>query len=210
MSTLAATPSRHALHPLRVASVERLTEDSIAIAFDVPEELRDVFAFAPGQHVAVVRSAGGDEVRRSYSICSPAGGPLRVAVKRLPAAGSRPTPTTISPRATSSTSFPRPATSRRRWIPSRPTTTPPSRRQRHHAGHLDRPERPRGRAGEPLHAGLRQPDRPLDHVPRGARGLKNRHPARFQLFTCCPGSRRRASSPRAASRAPSSSASWTA
>jgi ring-1,2-phenylacetyl-CoA epoxidase subunit PaaE len=78
-----ASRSRHKLHTLRVSDVERLTDDSIAITFDVPDELREVFAFAPGQHVALVRP-GGDDVRRSYSICSPGDGPLRVAVKRLP------------------------------------------------------------------------------------------------------------------------------
>src|SRR4051794_12048917 len=85
MSTLAPAPSRHALYSLRVAGVERLTDDAVAITFDVPDDLREVFSFTPGQHVAIVRSEGGDELRRSYSICSPAGGPLRVAVKRLPA-----------------------------------------------------------------------------------------------------------------------------
>jgi ring-1,2-phenylacetyl-CoA epoxidase subunit PaaE len=85
MGATVPVASRHALHPLRVAGVERLTDDAVAVTFDVPDELGDVFAFAPGQHVAIVRAAGGDEVRRSYSICSPAGGPLRVAVKRLPA-----------------------------------------------------------------------------------------------------------------------------
>jgi ring-1,2-phenylacetyl-CoA epoxidase subunit PaaE len=84
MSALAAAPSRHALHALHVADVEPLTEDSVAITFDVPDDLRDAFAFAPGQHVAVVHSAGGDDLRRSYSICSPVGGALRVAVKLLP------------------------------------------------------------------------------------------------------------------------------
>ena len=45
---------RHAVfHPLRVASVDRLTEDSVAITFDVPEELRDEFRFNPGQHLSV-------------------------------------------------------------------------------------------------------------------------------------------------------------
>lgn len=84
MAALAHAPSRHALHRLRVSDVEHLTEDSVAITFDVPDDLGDVFSFGPGQHVAIVRSAGGDEIRRSYSICSAAGGPLRVAVKRLP------------------------------------------------------------------------------------------------------------------------------
>jgi ring-1,2-phenylacetyl-CoA epoxidase subunit PaaE len=75
--------SRHTLHSLRVSEVERLTDDSVAIEFDVPEDLQDVFAFSPGQHVALVRP-GSEDVRRSYSICSALGGPLRVAVKRLP------------------------------------------------------------------------------------------------------------------------------
>ena len=52
------TPDRHGrrhavFHPLRVASVDRLTEDSVAITFDVPEELRDEFRFNPGQHLSV-------------------------------------------------------------------------------------------------------------------------------------------------------------
>ncbi|HEY6399313.1 MAG TPA: 1,2-phenylacetyl-CoA epoxidase subunit PaaE [Solirubrobacteraceae bacterium] len=85
MSAVAeASGARHALHALRVAAVDPLTEDSVAITFEVPDELREMFEFQPGQHVAIVRRAGGDEVRRSYSICSPVGGPLRVAVKHLP------------------------------------------------------------------------------------------------------------------------------
>ncbi len=85
MSAIAeASRARHALHALRVAEVEPLTEDSVAIAFEVPDELRTAFEFEPGQHVAIVRPGGPDQLRRSYSICSSAGGPLRVAVKLLP------------------------------------------------------------------------------------------------------------------------------
>jgi ring-1,2-phenylacetyl-CoA epoxidase subunit PaaE len=72
-------------HPLRVASVEPVTDDSVAITFEVPEELRDDYAFTHGQHLTIRTALAGDDVRRSYSICSPAGsGVLRVAVKRLP------------------------------------------------------------------------------------------------------------------------------
>ena len=72
-------------HPLRVASVDRLTEDSVAITFDVPDELRDEFRFNPGQHLSVRAAALGEDVRRNYSICAPAtGGPLRIGVKRIP------------------------------------------------------------------------------------------------------------------------------
>jgi ring-1,2-phenylacetyl-CoA epoxidase subunit PaaE len=79
-----AVASRHTLHALRVTEVEELTDDALAITFAVPEELRAVYAFAPGQHVALVRDDGGDEIRRSYSVCTQVGGPLRVAVKLLP------------------------------------------------------------------------------------------------------------------------------
>jgi len=82
-----ASPGRrHAVfHQLRVAAVDRLTEDSVAITFDVPEELRDEFRFNPGQHLSVKAASLGDDVRRNYSICAPAtGGPLRIGVKRIP------------------------------------------------------------------------------------------------------------------------------
>jgi len=82
----AATPnaSRHALHALRVDVVTPITDDSVAITFNVPEDLGELFAFSPGQHLALARSGDGDDVRRSYSICSAVGEPLRVAVKLLP------------------------------------------------------------------------------------------------------------------------------
>ncbi len=86
-TTHTASPvRRHAVfHPLRVASVDRLTEDSVAITFDVPPELRAEFRFNPGQHLSVRTAALGADVRRNYSICAAAtGGPLRIGVKRIP------------------------------------------------------------------------------------------------------------------------------
>jgi ring-1,2-phenylacetyl-CoA epoxidase subunit PaaE len=71
-------------HALPVASVERETRDAIAVTFDVPAQLRELFRFEPGQHLTLRTDIGGDDVRRSYSICAPAGGPLRIAVKRTP------------------------------------------------------------------------------------------------------------------------------
>lgn len=69
-------------HQLRVAEIEPLTEYSVALRFEVPAELADEFAFTAGQHVAV--RVAGDEERRSYSVCSAPGGPLRVGIRRLP------------------------------------------------------------------------------------------------------------------------------
>lgn len=69
-------------HALRVAAIDELTDDSVALTFEVPPDLADDFAWLPGQHLNI---RGGDDVRRSYSICTPpASGRLRIGVKRLP------------------------------------------------------------------------------------------------------------------------------
>jgi ring-1,2-phenylacetyl-CoA epoxidase subunit PaaE len=73
-------------HPLPVAAVDRLTDDSVALTFTVPPELREEYRHAAGQHLALRRIEGGEEIRRTYSICSPATdgeGPreLRVGVR---------------------------------------------------------------------------------------------------------------------------------
>ncbi|WP_405526089.1 2Fe-2S iron-sulfur cluster-binding protein [Streptomyces canus] len=73
-------------HPLPVAAVDRLTDDSVALTLTVPPELREEYRHAAGQHLALRRTADGREIRRTYSICSPAPdgeGPreLRVGVR---------------------------------------------------------------------------------------------------------------------------------
>jgi ring-1,2-phenylacetyl-CoA epoxidase subunit PaaE len=68
---------------LRVRAIDELTDDSVAISLDVPDELRAAYAFSAGQHLAL--RIPGDEVRRSYSICvAPSAASLRIGVKRLP------------------------------------------------------------------------------------------------------------------------------
>ncbi|MFE7237631.1 2Fe-2S iron-sulfur cluster-binding protein [Streptomyces sp. NPDC057580] len=59
-------------HPLRVRAIERLTDDSVAVTFAVPPELRETFRHKPGQHLNVRYTVHGEEIRRSYSICTPA------------------------------------------------------------------------------------------------------------------------------------------
>ncbi len=77
--------SHSVFHPLAVAAIEPVTDDSVAITFEVPDDLAEAYAFTAGQHLTVRTELAGDDVRRNYSICSPAGsGVLRVAVKRLP------------------------------------------------------------------------------------------------------------------------------
>ncbi|MAS06112.1 MAG: ferredoxin reductase [Ahrensia sp.] len=71
-------------HDLSVAAVTRETPDAVCIAFDVPEDLRGLFRYRPGQHLTLRATIGGEDVRRSYSICSGLGeGRLRVGVKKV-------------------------------------------------------------------------------------------------------------------------------
>lgn len=71
-------------HSLRV-KVRPETDDSVCITFEVPEDLREHFGHIPGQHLVLRTELDGEDVRRSYSICtSPSDQALRVGVKRLP------------------------------------------------------------------------------------------------------------------------------
>ncbi|WP_432845884.1 fatty acid desaturase [Amycolatopsis sp. CA-161197] len=70
-------------HALRVRSVAPIAQDAVVITFDVPAELAETFRHVPGQHVVVRTTVDGTVVRRTYSVCSPAGSTsLQIAVKR--------------------------------------------------------------------------------------------------------------------------------
>lgn len=72
-------------HALTVTDVRRETPDSVSIAFSVPDPLKPEFRFTPGQFLTVRTTLGGEECRRSYSICSGAGDPeMRIAIKKTP------------------------------------------------------------------------------------------------------------------------------
>jgi ring-1,2-phenylacetyl-CoA epoxidase subunit PaaE len=68
---------------LRVADVDRLCDDAVAVTFDVPPELSAEFAFRPGQSLTVRRAVDGRDERRSYSICAPAGARPRIGVRAV-------------------------------------------------------------------------------------------------------------------------------
>ena len=71
-------------HSLPVV-VERETDDSVCLTFDVPGDLRELFRHVPGQHLVLRAEIDGEDVRRSYSICSSATDDrLRVGIKHLP------------------------------------------------------------------------------------------------------------------------------
>ena len=75
---------RPQFHPLTVAKVERLTDDAVAVTFDVPDDLAEDYAFRPGQALTLRRVEDGRDERRSYSICAPMGAAPRVGVREVP------------------------------------------------------------------------------------------------------------------------------
>lgn len=71
-------------HILTIADLRRETADCVSLAFAVPENLRGAFAFTPGQYLTLRATIDGEDIRRSYSICSaPGDGELRVAIKHV-------------------------------------------------------------------------------------------------------------------------------
>ena len=72
-------------HSLRISSLRR-EADALVLGFDVPDSLRQQFAFTAGQHLTLRALVGGQDLRRSYSICSGQDdGALCVAIRLVPA-----------------------------------------------------------------------------------------------------------------------------
>ena len=71
-------------YPLVVSDILKTTADCSVIEFDVPEELDEQFDFSAGQYLTLKAIINGEEVRRSYSLCSsPLDGSWKVAVKKI-------------------------------------------------------------------------------------------------------------------------------
>jgi ring-1,2-phenylacetyl-CoA epoxidase subunit PaaE len=76
-----STPRFHAL-PIR--EIRRETPDAVSIAFAVPEDLAEAYRFEQGQYLTLRAVIDGEDLRRSYSICTGEDeGELRVAVKEV-------------------------------------------------------------------------------------------------------------------------------
>ncbi len=71
--------------PLIIKEVRKETADCVSISLEVPEALKTDFKYIPGQYLTFKQEIDGEEIRRSYSICTaPAENDLRVAVKLVP------------------------------------------------------------------------------------------------------------------------------
>jgi len=72
-------------HTLRIADVRQETADTVSVALVAPDHLRPSFAYQPGQYLTLRTTLDGEELRRSYSICSGLDdGEMRVAIKLVP------------------------------------------------------------------------------------------------------------------------------
>lgn len=73
-------------HKLTIAAVQKETPECISIVFQVPEALQQAYQFKQGQNITLKTLLNGEEIRRSYSICSsPFDNELRVAIKAVEA-----------------------------------------------------------------------------------------------------------------------------
>ncbi len=71
-------------HLLPVRDVRKELPDCVSVAFDITPEMAEAFRFRAGQYLTLRTTIDGEEVRRSYSICSaPVNGELRVAIKQV-------------------------------------------------------------------------------------------------------------------------------
>ncbi|MDM7256009.1 MAG: 1,2-phenylacetyl-CoA epoxidase subunit PaaE [Paracoccus sp. (in: a-proteobacteria)] len=71
-------------HPLTVTEISHDTRDSVIVTLAPRDEDRAAFNFTQGQYLTFRRDFDGEELRRSYSICSGIDdGTLRVGIRRV-------------------------------------------------------------------------------------------------------------------------------
>lgn len=70
-------------HKLEISEVSTTGQNAVSLAFHVPAEMSDAFAFTPGQYLTLRADIDSEDIRRSYSICSLPGDALRVGIKQV-------------------------------------------------------------------------------------------------------------------------------
>ena len=71
-------------YPLTVREIRRETRDAVVVTLEPPAGAAAAFRFVQGQYLTFRRDFGGEEVRRSYSICAGINdNALRIGVKRV-------------------------------------------------------------------------------------------------------------------------------
>jgi ring-1,2-phenylacetyl-CoA epoxidase subunit PaaE len=71
-------------HSLRVKDLYKDTEQCSVIEFAIPEDLKNTFKYKAGQYLTLRETVNGEDIRRSYSLCSsPIDDEWKVAVKQI-------------------------------------------------------------------------------------------------------------------------------
>lgn len=72
-------------HALKIAAVDALTPNAVALTLEIPDVLKNNFVFTAGQYITLKHQINGQEVRRAYSISSaPSSGKITVGIKKIP------------------------------------------------------------------------------------------------------------------------------
>ncbi len=72
-------------HDIKIADIYKETDDTVVLTFEVPENLKENLRFEHGQHLILRKDIDGEEVRRTYSLCtSPDEDIWKIAIKRIP------------------------------------------------------------------------------------------------------------------------------
>lgn len=71
-------------HSIQISDIVKTTPDCSVVTFDISDELKEAFAYKQGQYLTLKADIKGEEVRRSYSLCSsPIDDQWQVAVKKI-------------------------------------------------------------------------------------------------------------------------------
>ncbi len=57
-------------HNLKVKDIKRETTDAVSVAFEIPAQQQPEYQFKQGQYITLKLNINGEELRRSYSLCS--------------------------------------------------------------------------------------------------------------------------------------------
>ena len=72
------------LHDIKILGIQKETEDCVSVTFEIPDNLKNEFAFIPGQYLTLEDTISGENVRRAYSLCSaPHEESHKVAIKQI-------------------------------------------------------------------------------------------------------------------------------
>ena len=72
-------------YQIKVADIYKETKDTSVVTLEIPKDIQDDFKFHQGQHLTFKKNINGEDVRRSYSLCtSPLDNKWQVAIKQVP------------------------------------------------------------------------------------------------------------------------------